>query len=217
MLNPNLASKISYERILNNFQNEAVNRSGVLRVCWLVPILKTVDFEDSEFVFDWLPNSENGRFGRFGNFWEILVFICETLKTKRIRSCWYGNWVISVFVAKQRTRLHVFRLETSFFARMNLKPAVLKNFVFDWALCFRLCEVYRFQNLVGFELPIKHAPKQLMWAFPDLSFEYQPHTLYPQSTRRFKSFDSPISSYFPHEQFQLRCPSKKHEHLCSLQ
>ena len=30
MLNLNLASKISYERILNNFQNEAVNRSGVL-------------------------------------------------------------------------------------------------------------------------------------------------------------------------------------------
>ena len=30
MLNPNLASKISYERILKNFQNEAVNRSGVL-------------------------------------------------------------------------------------------------------------------------------------------------------------------------------------------
>ena len=29
MLNPNLAAKISYERILNNFQNEAVNRSGV--------------------------------------------------------------------------------------------------------------------------------------------------------------------------------------------
>ena len=32
MLNPNLASKISYERSLNNFQNEAVNRSGVLGV-----------------------------------------------------------------------------------------------------------------------------------------------------------------------------------------
>ena len=30
MLNPNLAAKISYERILNNFQNKAVNRSGVL-------------------------------------------------------------------------------------------------------------------------------------------------------------------------------------------
>ena len=40
---------------------------------------------------------------------------------------------------------------------MNLKPAVSKNFVFDWALCFRLCEVYRFQNLVGLESPIKHA------------------------------------------------------------
>ena len=37
---------------------------------------------------------------------------------------------------------------------MNLKPAVLKNLVFDWALCFRL---YRFQNLVGLKLPIKHA------------------------------------------------------------
>ena len=32
VLNPNLASKISYERILNNFQNEAVNRSGVFVV-----------------------------------------------------------------------------------------------------------------------------------------------------------------------------------------
>ena len=31
-----------------------------------MPILRTVDLEDSEFVFDWLPNSENGRFGRFG-------------------------------------------------------------------------------------------------------------------------------------------------------
>ena len=30
MLNPNLASKISYERILINFQNEAVNRNVVL-------------------------------------------------------------------------------------------------------------------------------------------------------------------------------------------
>ena len=30
MLNLNLASKISYGRILNNFQNEAVNQSGVL-------------------------------------------------------------------------------------------------------------------------------------------------------------------------------------------
>ena len=46
------------------------------------------------------------------------------------------------------------------FARINLKPAVLKNFVFDWELCFHLCKVYRFQNLVGLELPIKHTPKK---------------------------------------------------------
>ena len=42
------------------------------------------------------------------------------------------------------------------FARINLKPAALKNFVFDLELCFRLCEVFRFQNLVGLEFPIKH-------------------------------------------------------------
>ena len=29
-----------------------------------MPILKTVDLEDSEFVSDCLPNAENGRFGR---------------------------------------------------------------------------------------------------------------------------------------------------------
>ena len=45
------------------------------------------------------------------------------------------------------------------FAKPNLKSAVLKNFVFDWALCFRLCEVYHFDYLVGLELPIKHALK----------------------------------------------------------
>ena len=39
---------------------------------------------------------------------------------------------------------------------MNPKSAVLKNFVFDWVLCFRLFKVYRFQNLVGLESPIKH-------------------------------------------------------------
>ena len=42
---------------------------------------------------------------------------------------------------------------------MNLKPAVLKNFVFDWEVCFRVCEVYLLQNLVGLELPFKHTVK----------------------------------------------------------
>ena len=31
-----------------------------------MPILKTGDWEYSEFVFDWLPDPENGKFGRFG-------------------------------------------------------------------------------------------------------------------------------------------------------
>ena len=42
------------------------------------------------------------------------------------------------------------------FARLNLKPAVLKNFVFDSEVCFLVCEVYRFWNTVGLELPMKH-------------------------------------------------------------
>ena len=50
----------------------------------------------------------------------------------------------------------VFSTGNLVFSRMNLKPAVLKNFVFDWALCFRPCEVSRFQNLAGLESPIKH-------------------------------------------------------------
>ena len=29
--------------------------------------------------------------------------------------------------------------------------------MFDWALRFLFCEVYHIQNLIGFELPIKHA------------------------------------------------------------
>ena len=36
-------------------------------------------------------------------------------------------------------------------------PVALKNFLFDCALCLNLFEVYRLQNLVRLELPIKHA------------------------------------------------------------
>ena len=52
------------------------------------------------------------------------------------------------------------------FARMNLKPlkpAVLMNVVFDWVTCFCLFEVFRFQDLVGLELPIKHTLR-VSWA-----------------------------------------------------
>ncbi len=68
---------------------------------WLIPILKTVD---SEFVFDWLLNSENGRFGRFGrpsnllakkveglaDFSEILLFINPDNEAKLL-SCKFFN------------------------------------------------------------------------------------------------------------------------------
>ena len=27
-----------------------------------------------------------------------------------------------------------------------MKPPVLKNLVFDWKMCFRLCKVYRFKE-----------------------------------------------------------------------
>ncbi len=42
------------------------------------------------------------------------------------------------------------RLETSFFVSKNLKPCVLKDRSFYWALCFHLCQVCRVQNSVGF-------------------------------------------------------------------
>ena len=31
-----------------------------------MPILKALDLEDSDFMFDSLPNSKNGKFGKFG-------------------------------------------------------------------------------------------------------------------------------------------------------
>ena len=54
------------------------------------------------------------------------------------------------------------------FAKINLKPAALENFVFDWELCFRLCEVFRFQNWVGLELPIKHTLMLEKYVFDSL-------------------------------------------------
>ena len=62
-----------------------------------------------------------------------------------------------MLVAKHNSSNRVFQLKNLVFARMNLKPAVFKNFVFDWELSFHLCEVYRFQNKVGLEIPIKNS------------------------------------------------------------
>ena len=72
---------------------------------------------------------------------------------------------------------------------MNQKPAVVKNFVFDWVLCFRLCEVYRFQNLVGLELPIKHALRLALWFF---ILAKVPRHVYSTARKTFQhNFDSP--------------------------
>ena len=77
---------------------------------------------------------------------EIIASICDALKTRRICSRCYSKSVTLLFVDKHQTRLCVFQQETSF----------SQNFVFDWEICFRLCDAYRFQNLEGLELPIKH-------------------------------------------------------------
>ena len=52
-----------------------------------------------------------------------------------------------------------------------MKHAVLKDFVFDWALCFHLCEVNCFQNLVGLESPIKHTLRNDLQK-GDLGYKY---------------------------------------------
>ena len=57
-------------------------------------------------------------------------------------------------VAKRQIHVRVFSTGNLVLARMNPKPAPLKNFVFDWKPRFRLCSVYYFQNLLGLELPI---------------------------------------------------------------
>ena len=47
---------------------------------------------------------------------------------------------------------------------MNLEPKsdAFKNFAFEWEMNLYLCEVYRFQNLVGLEIPTKHTLKNNM-------------------------------------------------------
>ena len=56
---------------------------------------------------------------------------------------------------------------------MNTKPAVLENFVFDWALYFHLCEVCRFQNLVALESPIKHTLNNIFIKYTRDVIEYK--------------------------------------------
>ena len=132
-----------------------------------MPIQKTADSEDSRFMFDLLPDSENGRFGRFGRpaepsaptggrfgrLWGDSRFHLQSSAATVIKK--RGEFACAAMVIESVQSL----LPSTglVFARMNLKPTVLKNFVFDLAMYFRLCEIYHLQNLVGLELPIKHA------------------------------------------------------------
>ena len=117
-------------------------------------------------MFDSLPDSENGRFSRFGRPAEpsapkgrrfgrlqsdsrfpLQNFKSEASLVALLRCC-QAPYASSCFSSG-----------SFFFAKMNQKPAVLKNFVFYWGICFCLCEVNCFQNLVSLELPIKHSLK----------------------------------------------------------
>ena len=55
---------------------------------------------------------------------------------------------------------------------VNGKSAILEIFLLDWKIHFRLCVVYCFQDLVGLELPIKHA---LSLHYNDLLCDYGPY------------------------------------------
>ena len=94
----------------------------------MIPILKTVDFVDSKFVFDGLPDSEIGRFGRlgwpaehsapkgrlFGRHWSDPRFHLRNSENEVSLLALLRQSVNLIFVAKHQTRNYIFRLETSF-------------------------------------------------------------------------------------------------------
>ena len=89
---------------------------------------------------------------------DILRLICKTLKTRRICSHCYGNHNFA-FCCQTPDSYSFYSTGHLVFSRMNLKSAVLKNFVFDSEMYFRHYEVCRVQNLESLELPIKHTLK----------------------------------------------------------
>ena len=101
-------------------------------------ILKTVGLAGFEGLLNLLLQKAEG----LADFAEILLFMIETLKRGE--------------VARLLCKFFNMADEMDVFAMVTPKPAVFKMFVFDWEIYFRLCEVYRFQNLAGLELPIKH-------------------------------------------------------------
>ena len=120
-------------------------------------------------VFECDPKSEYGRFDkyetpsesaplndrRFGSLFGNFLFIYKTPNSKGF--CSIAAMIESVRICCQAPdSSSCFSNGNLVFTRMNVKPAVLKNFEFDCERYFRLCESYRFQNLVGVGLSIKH-------------------------------------------------------------
>ena len=119
-----------------------------------VHVLLTHKFQERQVWQVWKAFSTSAPIGRgLAAFGEILIFICKTLRARQGCSRCYGIRVSAIL-------LPIIRLVSTFF---NWKPhlgpdrskAYLKNFMFDWEMCFHLCGVYRFQNLVRLELLIK--------------------------------------------------------------
>ena len=101
------------------------------------------------------PCSHKG--GRFGRLWRDSRFICENLKRGEFARAALSQVNLCCQAPDSSSYSLIGNLV---FAKMNMKPAVLMKFVFDWTLCFRLCEVCRFQNLVRLKSPIKHILKE---------------------------------------------------------
>ena len=134
--------------------------------------MKTVDLEDSEFLFEYKSRKTTGLtglgrrskssaptvgpVGSLADFREIFVFICETLKTRQFARA--AMVIESVQFLLSTGLVFLFFNWKPCFRQDHLKPAVLKNLVFDWTLSLLLCEVCLFHDLAGFKSPIKHTP-----------------------------------------------------------
>ena len=100
----------------------------------LIDSRKTAGLAGLQGPLNLLPQKAKG----LADFGEILDFICKTLKTKQLCSHVATVIVTLLFVAKHQTRLRVFQQEP----RLRQDKS-------------ETC-CYRFQDLVGMELPIKH-------------------------------------------------------------
>ena len=89
---------------------------------------------------------------RFGRLWRGSRFCLQNSENEAALLALLPQSVTLLFVAKHQTRLVVFFNSKSRLRVNKSETCCFEEIVF----CFHLCEVYRFQNLVGLELQIKH-------------------------------------------------------------